>query len=1139
MNTYYYTSAESFYQDLIRICSPKVGINDKYATLRSVFRVAVEQKLIENRLTFTGLFAKVDYLIKEYSIPFETGQRINTTRKILFPAPKDQTSLSDEELAESFPHDLKAVCLFISAVYDNAGIPVELRKFFPHIDREQAWGMFDYRLQRAVVNDWDDNFIYAQADNADRELKICYGKANRYLLKGDWQYLRDLLHKGTILNIVRIRMEGDVCCPEIIILEPDFLVDVSTIASCFETYAESPLVYLINKLKPSIPTAPMMMGNLAGQFLDETVRGEATSYPQSVNLFFHKNALGMASAKMPGTFHGEAQVQKRNISRLIGKDLPAEIGEYDKDDVILEPSFFCETLGIQGRMDFLQSGGTVIIEQKSGKGNFVPFTAPGYNPDIPIQKESHYAQLLLYRALMQYGFNMRSDRLKNIFLLYSKYAKGLLRLGAAPAILFKAIKLRNEIADQEISFAYNGMGVLETLTADSLNEKRISGKLWTQYIKPQIEDVLLPIHNASSLEKAYYLRLLRFIEMEHLLSKIGNKTKEDSGAASKWLDSLEEKKSTGNIYDGLSIQELIGKDGFAEGVKLFFGDGIDTDMSNFRIGDTVILYPYAKNKVPDACAQMVFRASIYDITPQGITLALRNAQTGDRLFKKPANIRWTVEHDFLDSSFSPLYRGIHAFLSATQRRRDLILSQREPETDSSLTLTGEYGDFNTLVLRAKQARELFLVIGPPGTGKTSFGLLNIVLEELATEGTNILLMSFTNRAVDEICGKLKGAGIDFIRIGNELACSGEYRNNLLERRTAGCRNVESVRELISNVRVFCGTTASLNGAMPLFTLKSFDLAVVDEASQILEPHLLGLLSANHKGCEAIRKFVMIGDHKQLPAVVQQTAEESAVTEPELLEINFTNCRLSLFERLLSKYRDDPRFVYMLTRQGRMHRDIAEFPNRYTYQNRLDIVPCPHQEIPLPAYLNSGNGIADILATHRMAFIAAPPPLYSPSDKVNQVEADMIAATVVQAYKMNPEKFHADKTIGVIVPYRNQIATVRNAIDRYGIGVLHGITIDTVERYQGSERDIIIYGFTIQKHHQLNFLTSNSFEEDGLVIDRKLNVAITRAREHLIIIGNPRLLREDAVFSALIKFVSSKNSYFDIEPKRYCSGTFKV
>ena len=71
------------------------------------------------------------------------------------------------------------------------------------------------------------------------------------------------------------------------------------------------------------------------------------------------------------------------------------------------------------------------------------------------------------------------------------------------------------------------------------------------------------------------------------------------------------------------------------------------------------------------------------------------------------------------------------------------------------------------------------------------------------------------------------------------------------------------------------------------------------------------------------------------------------------------------------------------------------------------------------------------------------------------------------------------------------------------------------RYQGSQRDVIIYSFTIQSRYQLDFLTSNCFEEDGKVIDRKLNVALTRARKQLIVTGNESILRQNELFKALI------------------------
>ena len=585
------------------------------------------------------------------------------------------------------------------------------------------------------------------------------------------------------------------------------------------------------------------------------------------------------------------------------------------------------------------------------------------------------------------------------------------------------------------------------------------------------------------------------------------------------------------------------------GVVLTFNEPQSADTTNFRIGDIVILYPYnydKKTRIPNACAQMVHRATIVDIRENDIELKLRNSQTDKRTIEnKPEGTLWAIEHDMLESMTGSLYSAMHSFLSAPKSRRDLILSQREPICDTSIHRKGEYGAFNTLVEHAKQAKDIFLIIGPPGTGKTSYGLVNLLKEELLEEGTNVLLLSYTNRAVDEICSKLvemrqENPDFDFIRLGSELSCSKEYLDYMLSVKSKKLNSANAVMKMIQATRVFCGTTASLNANISLLGIKHFSLAIVDESSQILEPHLIGLFSAQKDNRCRIDKFVLIGDHKQLPAVVQQTVEESAVSEPELIGINLRDCRLSLFERLLLQFKTDKgydeRYVYMLTKQGRMHRDIAEFPNQAFYGNKLDIVPLEHQTLPT-VRKDSANSIITMLTTHRIAFVAARPTVLSPSAKTNKTEAQMIAATVRAIYELTSEGFDKDKTVGVIVPYRNQISTVRNEIDRYGIPCLHDITIDTVERYQGSQRDFIIYGFTIQQPYQLNFLTNDVFEEDGMIIDRKLNVALTRARLNLILIGNPVLLNMNITFSNLLDYVRAKGGYIDVTTEEYCKGVF--
>ena len=1155
-------SAPVLYEQLFAAVSCDIDIRQKYDIIRNVFARVIEQGIMDCQIAFVGFFAKLDYCIKEYDVPLAASKLIHLARKEMFPERNKKQVLTEEALKDSLPHNLKATALLVYYLCGKIEIPSELKAHFPQIDRKNSWGKFEENVLRVVVEKWDEAFIFATEENNGTTVQICYGKDNKVLTRNgesQWDYLNDVLWEGAQLNLVRVRRDesGTILMPELIILEPDYLINVTTIASCFESYAESPFVNLVNKIKPQANTMPIHLGNLAGQLLDDTVHERDIDFNDSIKSFVSANALNMISCPELinnfTQFKQDAQIQKRNIKHLIGEALPHVIGSYDKGDVILEPSFFSEVLGIQGRLDFLyqKDGDVTIIEQKSGKGEFVR-NSP--DPSTPIAKETHTIQVLLYRALFQYEFQTYSSQLKHIMLLYSKYANGLLLIPQSPELLLRAIKMRNLLAWTEIMYAKEGMDLLLTLTPEKLNKNGLKGRLWDQYIYPQLFDLLSPIQQASPLEQAYYLRFLRFIQNELLLSKVGNKMKEHSGFASIWHDTLEDKKSAGNIYDKLRIKDFVCEDEAVSSVILEFTEPQSADSTNFRIGDIVILYSYHQDEVPNACADMVIRASIVDMNVDTIELRLRNSQTASKVFDKHKSLPlggdgrgllWAIEHDMLESMTGALFSAMHGFLSGTKARRDLILSQREPSVDASLTINGEYGRFNTLVTRAKQSRDIFLIIGPPGTGKTSFGLVNLLKEELTEPDTNVLLLSYTNRAVDEICSKLveikrEQPDFDFIRIGSDLSCSEEYREYLLSSRSAKVEGGKGVNNLIKGMRVFCGTTSAVNANMNLLRLKHFSLAIVDESSQILEPHLIGLLTAHNNGRDAIDRFVLIGDHKQLPAVVQQSVEESIVQEPELNAIGLTDCRLSLFERLLSQFKTangyDERFVYMLTKQGRMHEYIGEFPNIAFYGGKLEIVPLEHQQLPCNM-VETDNGIVKMLCSHRISFVASEQPRLSPSVKTNVIEAEMIAATVYQIYLLTKDSFDKDMTVGVIVPYRNQISTVRNAIDRYGVDILHDITIDTVERYQGSQRDYIIYGFTIHQMYQLNFLTDNVFEEDGMIIDRKLNVAMTRARLNLVMIGNPKLLSMNVTFSRLMDFVRSKGGYFDVTKDDYCNGRF--
>lgn len=1130
-------TADDFFSELQAALDLAPCYRKMYGAFGRTFKKLLNSQTQFERMTFGGDFAKADYLLKEHHAKEPMVRAVNAVRVRI----RQSAQLSEGELSAAHLDDLRTLCEF-TALLLSADVPQQLRALFPKRRRAARHRELMGDCVRIIVNSWDDTCIMANAAQGfEGEMRVNYAAPNQ-AYPYDWTYIRDMLYAGAQLNLVRPRMSEGVVYPELIIFEPDYLVDVSSIARCFENYAESPYVNLLKKLQGSAPTQPIVLGNFMGQILDETVQSATASrtYAESIGDFFRKNALALLTADIQPDFHSEAQRQKQNIVCAMRTQLPQAVSTVDPEGGFVEPTFFSEMLGVQGRMDYIQLDQGVVIEMKSGKGEF-----PYDSFNVPRAKEEHYVQLLMYYLIFRYNFSRtyeQNNRHVSTFLLYSKYRESLLALGSSPELIFRAIKVRNGIAWTEQMLATaDGYKILEHLTADDLNLKHADNRLWTAYQRPQIESVLGAIRHASPLERAYYFRFLTFIANEHLLSKYGNKTKENSGFAAKWHDTLDEKLEAGNIYDRLHlVSPTADAQGSVESVELEFSETEEGDMANFRKGDIVLLYPYDAGTEPDVRQNMAFRCTISDISLTSITLRLRNPQGKADIFVRDAHRPWAIEHDFIEASFSSLYRGMQSFLSAPQERRDLLLLQRSPETDTSIRLKGDYGTFNELMLRCKQARDFFLIIGPPGTGKTSFGMLNTLREELLEEGAQVLVLSYTNRAVDEICSKLVACGIDFLRLGSALSCDEPYLPYLLEQRAAGCTRLSDVRALIQGTRVMVGTTTAFNSNVHIFGLKQFTLAIIDEASQILEPHLIGLLSATADGRPAIRKFVMIGDYKQLPAVVQQDAATSAVHDEALNGILLTDCRLSMFERLLKRYHDDPAVRFMLCRQGRMHPGIADFPNLAFYNDNLRPVPLGHQTQSLPVDVSSTNGIERMLLTRRTAFVSTAAPADEGSDKVNLVEAEMIAATVVCIHRIEGSRFSTAESVGVIVPYRHQTAAIRNSIDKYGIPELHNVTIDTVERFQGSQRRYIIYGFTVRKYYQLQFLTNNTFEDiDGTIVDRKLNVAMTRAEEHLILFGNAALLSRNKVFGELMDYMRRRGDFFSVAQSDYVAGNFDV
>ena len=1100
--------------------------------------IACYEGLKETKHGFGNLSSQVEALCRLHHIAPKDVVAIHKMRR--------HSNSAAPILPDDIAYDCRALALFVSAVFQEAIPDTLVGKLPTHGRNTENIQIANYRYIRCVVRAWDEQTIQVAVINQDSSeelLMVDYMNTAEYV---DFSYLRSLLREGMQLNLLDCTVTRKKVIPRLIVVEPDYLVDISSIANCFESYGHHPLLFTVKRMGERPNNKHIVLGNFAGSALDDIIN-HPTDYTikDTFRSNFREKALDFATCPDFNAveFKQAAEQQVANIQEIVNELFQS----FEREKAILEPSFVCERLGLQGRIDLMTTDLKLLVEQKSGKNIFIERQYK--NPHGSLHVEKHYVQLLLYYGILQYNFQL-NPKDAHIELMYSKYPlpNGLLEVEPLQKLIREAMKFRNQAVATEYWMAENGFHrLLPLMTPQVLNVEKQNDAFYQRYLLPQLTEVLAPLHQLSELERAYFTRMMTFVIKEQLVSKVGAQEGVGNSNADLWNMPLAEKKDTGNIYTELTITDKSCSSSFNGYDTITLNvpqQGIDF-LPNFRRGDMVYLYAYKKNEEPDVRKSILFKGSLQEIHTSSIVVHLNDGQQNPNLI---AGECFALEHAGSDIGGTSAIRSLYTFITSDVERRQLLLGQRVPRADKSLVLSRSYHpDYDEIILKAKQAQDYFLLIGPPGTGKTSQALQYLVLEQLAekpkVQSTNpndhspkvngqssILLLAYTNRAVDEICNMLSEHELDYIRIGNEYSCDPKYSDHLLQEVLDENTTLNSIKSTLSEARIIVATTSTMNSRSALFNIKHFDLVIIDEASQILEPNIVGILTARQEEGRAIDRFILVGDHKQLPAVVQQQGETDVENTSSVLEnIHLSSCANSLFERLILTERAAGRtdFIGTLHKQGRMHPDIADFANRKFYaKEQLECVPLAHQlETELAYNEESEDALDNTLKAHRMIFIPSMPcKQLNISEKVNTDEARIIADLLRRLYRQMNKVFDPQKSVGVIVPYRNQIAMIRKEIERLEIPALEGISIDTVERYQGSQRDVILYSFTIQSRYQLDFLTANTFYEEGQPIDRKLNVAITRARKQLILTGNESTLRQNQLFAELIDYIKEKDGY---------------
>ena len=1100
--------------------------------------IACYEGLKETKHGFGNLSSQVEALCKLHHIAPKDVVEIHKMRR--------HSNSAAPILPDDIAYDCRALALFVSAVFQEAIPDTLVGKLPTHGRITENIQIANYRYIRCIVREWDEQTIQVAVINQDSSeelLTVDYMNTAEYV---DFSYLRSLLREGMQLNLLDCTVTRKKVVPRLIVVEPDYLVDISSIANCFESYGHHPLLFTVKRMGERPNNKHIVLGNFAGSALDDIIN-HPTDYTikDTFRSNFREKALDFATCPDFNAveFKQAAEQQVTNILEIVNELFQS----FEREKAILEPSFVCERLGLQGRIDLMTTDLKLLVEQKSGKNIFIERQYK--NPHGSLHVEKHYVQLLLYYGILQYNFQL-NPKDAHIELMYSKYPlpNGLLEVEPLQKLIREAIKFRNQAVATEYWMAENGFHrLLPLLTPQVLNVEKQNDAFYQRYLLPQLTEVLAPLHRLSELERAYFTRMMTFVIKEQLVSKVGAQEGVGNSNADLWNMPLAEKKDTGNIYTGLTITDKSCSSSFNGYDTITLNvpqQGIDF-LPNFRRGDMVYLYAYKKNEEPDVRKSILFKGSLQEIHTSSIVVHLNDGQQNPNLITGEC---FALEHAGSDIGGSSAIRSLYTFITSDVERRQLLLGQRAPRADKSLVLSRSYHpDYDEIILKAKQAQDYFLLIGPPGTGKTSQALQYLVREQLAEKPkvqstkpndqspkvngqSSILLLAYTNRAVDEICNMLSEHELDYIRIGNEYSCDPKYSDHLLQEVLDENTTLNSIKSTLSEAQIIVATTSTMNSRSALFNIKHFDLVIIDEASQILEPNIVGILTARQEEGRAIDRFILVGDHKQLPAVVQQQGEANVEETSSVLEnIHLSSCANSLFERLILTERAAGRtdFIGTLHKQGRMHPDIADFANRKFYaKEQLECVPLAHQlETELSYNEESEDALDNTLKAHRMIFIPSMPcKQLNISEKVNTDEARIIADLLRRLFRQMNKDFDPQKSVGVIVPYRNQIAMIRKEIERLEIPALEGISIDTVERYQGSQRDVILYSFTIQSRYQLDFLTANTFYEEGQPIDRKLNVAITRARKQLILTGNESTLRRNQLFAELIDYIKEKDGY---------------
>jgi DNA replication ATP-dependent helicase Dna2 len=795
-----------------------------------------------------------------------------------------------------------------------------------------------------------------------------------------------------------------------VVLEPDFLVDVTDVRS----WVQCPRMYYLNKLS-GVPLAyPVVKGTIVHEVFGDLLRGRDLEAAVADRVEESGLELGLLGREADEV-RDEVRRNAAAIEGWLAQGTLTEADAWRSERSLISPTF-----GIKGRADAIRRG--MPVELKTGKNTK---REPRFHDKI---QAATYALLL----------GESGDPPDTGTLLYTKNAaldRGEASGDLSPAKEFSVgrgllefvVRTRNEIAaaeaERRVPTGYEADANCEWCFEQDTCMV-VSGRLDQESKAGQVGTAL------PEDERAYFEDFYRAIEDERRAVHAEYRKLWEQDAAERAADDR-----------ALIDLEPLGRRELPDGDWELRARVPDGAVSKLRAGDVAL----ASEGDPVGGESELGR-----IGSLGEVAVVRTDEPLDlrRLDVYPSEL-----------SVSRQLTALHdALLKGDPDRKDVLFGRRAP---AFAEVSGTFVDNNekqdAAVRRALGAEDFALVHGPPGTGKTH--TIARLIEALVDRGERVLLSAFTNRAVDNALEALRDRGVeDVARVGTTTGVREDMLDVRLDRRGEPNDRAAALRDapVVAATTATCGSRALRE--------ESFDVAVVDEASQLTEPGTLA-------GINLADRFVLVGDHQQLPPVVQSGDER---------------LKRSLFERL---HEEHPDAAVMLDRQYRMSQRIQAFASAEFYDGALRpatpaVAGGRLADLPgvdpgaLPSDLRDGVNFVD--------------PDGRREGNANPVEADRVT-TIVDAYLtagVDPDD------VVVIAPFRAQVAEIAGRVD---------VAVDTVDRFQGSSAEVVVVSFVATGD-----LSGPIFEDT-----RRVNVALTRAKKALVLVGDAAALASEPFYARML------------------------